>query len=62
MLTIADDGVGYVEARSSKRHGVGLVRRLMEQIGGAVSVSSNQGTLWTLAFPVSGAVELGQAS
>jgi hypothetical protein len=33
---------------ASKRHGVGLVRRLMEQVG----VESGRGTTWTLTFPV----------
>jgi len=51
ILTIRDDGVGFVEPASSKRHGLGLVRRLMEQIGGAVRVGSDHGTKWTLAFP-----------
>lgn len=50
VLTIGDDGVGFVEPPSSKRHGLGLVRRLMEQIGGTVSVVSDRGTTWTLAF------------
>ena len=53
VLTIADDGVGFCEPRESKRHGLGLVRRLMKQIGGAVSVDSSRGTTWTLAFPTS---------
>jgi two-component sensor histidine kinase len=52
VLTIGDDGVGFVEPLSSKRHGLGLVRRLMEQIGGAVRVVSDRGTEWTLAFPI----------
>jgi len=51
VLTIGDDGIGFVEPSSSKRHGVGLVRRLMEQIGGAVRVVSDHGTEWTIAFP-----------
>jgi two-component sensor histidine kinase len=50
-LTIRDDGVGFVESPSSKRHGVGLVRRLIEQIGGTVRVVSNRGTEWTMAVP-----------
>ncbi len=50
-LTIGDDGVGFVEPPTSKRHGLGLVRRLMEQIGGAVRVISDHGTNWTLVFP-----------
>jgi two-component sensor histidine kinase len=53
VLTISDNGVGFVEPPSSKRHGLGLVRRLIEQIGGAVRVVSDHGTKWTLAFPTS---------
>ena len=52
LLTIGDDGIGFVEPPTSKRHGLGLVRRLMEQIGGAVGVVSKPGTKWTLAFPM----------
>jgi two-component sensor histidine kinase len=51
ILTICDDGVGFVESPSSKRHGVGLVRRLMEQIGGTIRLVSDHGTEWTLAVP-----------
>jgi two-component sensor histidine kinase len=51
VLTIGDDGVGFVEPPLSKRHGLGLVRRLMVQIGGVVRVASDRGTEWTLAFP-----------
>jgi two-component sensor histidine kinase len=50
-LTIVDDGVGFVEPPSSKRHGLGLVRRLMEQVGGTVGVTSGHGTQWTLGVP-----------
>lgn len=52
VLTIRDDGVGIVESLSSKRHGLGLVRRLMEQIGGTASVVSDRGTAWTFEFPI----------
>ena len=51
ILVIGDDGIGFVETKLSKRHGLGLVRRLMEQIEGTVHVDSDQGTLWTFAFP-----------
>jgi two-component sensor histidine kinase len=54
VLTIGDDGIGLVEPSTSKRHGLGLVRRLMEQIDGVVRVTSDRGTEWTLAFPVAG--------
>lgn len=52
ILTIGDNGVGFVEPASSKRHGLGLVRRLMQQISGTVRVDCDRGTQWTLAFPV----------
>jgi two-component sensor histidine kinase len=52
ILTIADNGIGFVEPASSKRHGLGLVRRLMEQIEGTVAVASAHGTRWTLGFPM----------
>jgi two-component sensor histidine kinase len=51
VLTIGDDGIGFVEPQASKRHGLGLIRRLMQQIGGTVNVTSDQGTKWTLIFP-----------
>jgi two-component sensor histidine kinase len=53
VLTVGDDGVGFDPGGvASKRHGVGLVRRLMEQVGGSVGVESGRGTTWTLTFPV----------
>jgi two-component sensor histidine kinase/ActR/RegA family two-component response regulator len=53
-LIFADDGVGFAPAVSSKRRGLGLVRRLMEQVGGSAEVRSDfdAGTSWTLRFPV----------
>jgi two-component sensor histidine kinase len=33
-LVVADDGVGFAETPGSNRHGVGLVRRLVQQVGG----------------------------
>jgi two-component sensor histidine kinase len=51
ILTIGDDGVGFVEPATSKRHGLGLVRRLMQQIEGTVSVVSDHGTEWTIVLP-----------
>jgi two-component sensor histidine kinase len=51
-IILVDDGAGFADAGESKRHGVGLVRRLMEQIGGSATLRSDQGSEWTLTFPV----------
>jgi len=51
-IRFADDGKGFVETGDSKRHGLGLVRRLMEQVRGSAEVTSDHGTKWTLTFPV----------
>ena len=52
-LTFADDGIGFIGAGGNKRHGLGLVRRLMKQLGGSAILRSDHGTEWTLTFPVS---------
>ena len=51
-LTIRDNGVGFVVTAETSRRGLSLVKRLMEQVSGTLDVSSGDGTLWTLAFPV----------
>jgi two-component sensor histidine kinase len=51
-LVIRDDGVGYVAATSSVRHGISLVKRLMAQVSGSFEVDAEDGTCWTLTFPV----------
>lgn len=51
-LTIADDGVGFGPQHESKRHGLGLIRRLVEQVRGTVDLVSARGTIWTISFPV----------
>jgi two-component sensor histidine kinase len=51
VVTIKDDGVGYAPAPETKRHGVGLARRLMAQVGGTLDVVNKTGTTWTLRFP-----------
>ena len=53
ILMIQDDGVGFDTTAGTSRRGLGLVRQLVEQIGGTVGVRSEVGTLWTLIFPVS---------
>jgi two-component sensor histidine kinase len=52
MITITDDGIGYVPQPETKRQGVGLVRRLMKQVSGTIDVASGPGTVWTLSFPI----------
>jgi two-component sensor histidine kinase len=51
-LTISDDGAGFLAKAESKRHGLGLVRRLVEQVRGSAIVDSGHGTLWTIQIPV----------
>ncbi len=52
ILSVHDNGVGFDTTGTTTRRGIGLVRKLMEQIGGTVQVHSDRGTCWTLAFPV----------
>ena len=52
ILKISDDGVGFVPSSESKRHGVGLIKRLMVQASGTASLTADNGTLWTLTFPL----------
>ncbi len=51
-LTISDNGVGFKAHKESKRHGVGLIKRLMEQEKGSAEIISDAGTSWTLTFPI----------
>ena len=50
-LTISDNGTGFQPTAGGKRHGLGLVRRLVEQVGGTVALASDRGTIWTIGFP-----------
>ncbi len=52
VLTIQDDGVGFVATQETSRRGIGLVRKLIEQMGGTVNMHAGTGTLWTLEFPL----------
>ena len=56
-LTIRDDGIGFTAGAGNKRHGLGLVRRLAEQIGGSAAVATDRGTSWTVTFPEMSAPE-----
>jgi len=51
-LTIQDNGVGFAPKAVAARRGLGIVRRLLMQIGGTLDVCSVAGTRWTLVFPV----------
>jgi two-component sensor histidine kinase len=50
-MTISDNGSGFKANGEDKRHGLGLVRRLIEQIRGTAMVDSDHGTVWTIRFP-----------
>jgi len=52
LMTIADDGPGFTISANSKRHGLGLVQRLVEQVRGVVKLDSARGSVWTIDFPV----------
>jgi two-component sensor histidine kinase len=57
VVTIAHDGFGYVPAAETRRHGVGLARRLMQQVEGTLDVAGGAGTVWTLRFPITPVVD-----
>jgi two-component sensor histidine kinase len=50
-MTITDDGTGFLAKAENKRHGLGLVRRLVEQVRGSAIVDSDHGTVWTIKIP-----------
>ncbi len=52
VLTISDDGRGFEVQPGSKRYGLGLIRRLAEQIRGRATVAADKGTVWTIHFPL----------
>jgi len=56
VITISDNGKGFKAKPESKRHGLGLVRRLIEQVGGTAMVASDNGTVWTIKFPAGNAI------
>ncbi len=51
-MTIVDSGPGFNPATKSGRHGLGLLRRLVEQVRGTVALESRHRTSWTIRFPV----------
>ena len=48
-LSIADNGIGFVEVET-KRRGMGLVRRLVRQVDGILTLQSAGGSKWTIAL------------
>ena len=61
ILTIRDDGVGFPILVNSKRNGIGLVKRLIEQLGGTTTVRSDHGTEWVLTVPTAAATSQSSA-
>lgn len=51
-MTIRDNGTGFLAKVENKRHGLGLVRRLVEQARGSAAVDSRHGTVWTIKIPI----------
>jgi two-component sensor histidine kinase len=52
-LIMADDGIGINLNQGSKRHGLGLVRRLAQQIGAKVEIETlDQGTQCSIILPL----------
>jgi two-component sensor histidine kinase len=50
-VTVGDNGVGFSSKVDSKRNGLGLVKRLAEQMGGTATHRSDNGTEWSVTVP-----------
>ena len=50
-LIVSDNGVGVPENKDGNHPGLSLVKRLMEQVKGSVTICSDHGTKWVLKFP-----------
>jgi two-component sensor histidine kinase len=48
-MVVADDGTGFTEVQS-KRHGMGLVRRLVQQVGATLTYDRTFGSRWTITL------------
>jgi two-component sensor histidine kinase len=51
-MIVRDNGVGFMPKLEAAGHGLGLARRLVEQIDGSISAEVDRGTVWTVKFPV----------
>lgn len=56
-MTVSDNGQGSKPGAENKRHGIGLVRRLIEQVQGIATVETELGTVWSIRFPMDKAVQ-----
>ena len=50
-LTVKDSGIGFDGLPERRRHGLGLVRQLMEKVNGSIEIRSDGGTTSILKFP-----------
>ena len=52
ILTVQDDGKGFDAAKETKRHGINLLKRLVQQLKGTFEIDTTKGTVWTIKFPI----------
>jgi two-component sensor histidine kinase len=52
IIIVSDSGTGFYEQAGSKRHGLYVIRRLTQQVGGTAQLDSERGTMWTFCFPL----------
>ena len=52
ILTVRDDGKGFDASKETKRHGINLLKRLVQQLKGTFEVDTSKGSLWTITFPI----------
>jgi two-component sensor histidine kinase len=52
VMIVRDDGTGFTPVVKSKRQGIGLVQRLIEQVRGSAVIEADHGTAWIISFPV----------
>jgi two-component sensor histidine kinase len=48
VLTISDNGVGFFVEIETPRRGMNLVRRLVQQVNGTLTLRSDHGSTWTM--------------
>ena len=51
-LMIADDEIGFDDGLEDKRHGMGLVKRILATVNGTIVLASDHGTRWTMTIPM----------